>query len=117
MIDRLIKAGADPNAPLTPAGDTALMMAARTGKTDALRVLLEAGANVNAKENWGGTTALMWAVSERHADAAKLLIDARRRRERALELRAGGQRPRLRGPHAGGRRSRAARSRSSPAAG
>ena len=52
------------------------MMAARTGKTDAMRVLLEAGANVNAKESWGGTTALMWAVSEGHAEAARLLIDA-----------------------------------------
>jgi ankyrin repeat protein len=35
MIDRLLKAGADPNAPLTPAGDTAVMMAARTGPTGA----------------------------------------------------------------------------------
>ena len=35
MLDKLIKAGADPNAPLTQYGDTALMMAARTGKTDA----------------------------------------------------------------------------------
>ena len=32
------------------------MMAARTGKTDAIRVLVEAGADVNAKETWGGTT-------------------------------------------------------------
>ena len=32
------------------------MMAARTGKTDAIKVLLEAGAKVNAKETWGGTT-------------------------------------------------------------
>ena len=52
------------------------MMAARTGKTDAIRVLVEAGGNVNAKETWGGTTALMWAVSEGHADAARLLIGA-----------------------------------------
>ena len=37
LLDRLMKAGADPNAPLTQFGDTALMMAARTGKTDALR--------------------------------------------------------------------------------
>ena len=76
MIDRLLKAGADPNAALTPAGDTALMMAARTGTTGAIRVLAEAGANVNAKESWGGTTALHWAVSEGHADAAKALIAA-----------------------------------------
>src|SRR6185436_3848305 len=38
MIGRLIRSGADPNAPLTPAGDTALMLAARTGKTDAVRL-------------------------------------------------------------------------------
>src|ERR1700732_1655314 len=34
MIEKLIKAGADPNASLTMDGDTALMMSARTGKTD-----------------------------------------------------------------------------------
>ncbi len=75
MVEKLVKAGADPNAPLTPSGDTALMMASRTGKTDAVSVLLESGANVNAKETWGGTTALMWAVSERHPAAVKVLID------------------------------------------
>ena len=75
MIEKLIKAGADPNAALTASGDTALMMAARTGKTRALDVLIESGAKVNAKESWGGTTALMWAVSERHPDAARVLIE------------------------------------------
>ena len=39
MIEKLIKAGADPNAPLTKFGDTPLMMAARTGKPDAIRTL------------------------------------------------------------------------------
>ena len=76
MIDRLLKAGADPNARLTPAGDTALMMAARTGTVDAIRVLVEGGADLNARETWGGTTALMWAVAEGHAAAARMLIDA-----------------------------------------
>jgi len=76
MLGRLIRSGADPNAPLTAAGDTALMLAARTGKTDAVRLLLEARADVNAKESWGGTTALMWAVTEGHVDAARLLIAA-----------------------------------------
>jgi len=75
MLEKLIKAGADPNAPLSGTGDTALMLAARTGKAAALNVLLESGANVNAKESWGGTTPLMWAVSERHPDAVKVLID------------------------------------------
>jgi uncharacterized protein len=76
LLGRLIRSGADPNAPLTPAGDTALMLAARTGKADAVRLLLEARADVNAKERWGGTTALMWAVAQGHAEAARLLIEA-----------------------------------------
>jgi len=76
MLGRLIKSGANPNAPLTPAGDTALMLAARTGKTDAIRLLLEAGADIDAKESWGGTTALMWTVAEGHAETARLLIAA-----------------------------------------
>jgi ankyrin repeat protein len=75
MLLKLIKAGADPNAPLTEFGDTALMMASRTGKTEAVAALLETGAQVNAKETWGGTSALMWAVSEGHPAAVKLLID------------------------------------------
>jgi ankyrin repeat protein len=75
MLDKLIKAGADPNAPLTQFKDTALMMAARTGKADALKVLLESGARVNDKETWGGTTALMWAASERHPAAITLLLE------------------------------------------
>jgi ankyrin repeat protein len=75
ILERLIAAGADPNAPVSETGDTALMMAARTGKLDAVRVLLDHGAKVNAKETWGGTTALMWAVSERHSEVAKLLVE------------------------------------------
>jgi ankyrin repeat protein len=76
MLDRLLKAGADPNAQLTRAGDTPLMMAARTGNTEAVRVLVESGADVNAKETWGGTTPLMWAASEGHLEAARLLMAA-----------------------------------------
>jgi ankyrin repeat protein len=76
MLERLLKAGAEVNAPLTSAGDTALMLAARTGKSDALRVLVKAGADVNVQETWGGTTPLMWAVAERHVDAARVLIAA-----------------------------------------
>ena len=103
MIDRLIKAGADPNAPLTQSGDTALMMAARTGKTDAISVLLEAGAKVNAEETWGGTTALMWAVVRAPSGGGQGADRPRRRRQRAIELRRRGQRPRLRRADAVGR--------------
>jgi ankyrin repeat protein len=76
MLQKLLKAGADPNAPLDQFGDTALMMASRTGKPDALRVLLETGAKVNVAETWGGTTPLMWAAAEHHAAAVKVLLDA-----------------------------------------
>ncbi len=75
ILERLIQAGADPNAPVSKTGDTALMMAARTGKLDATKVLLDHGAQVNAKETWGGTTALMWAVSERHPEVVQLLVE------------------------------------------
>lgn len=75
MIERLIQGGADPNAPLSSAGDTALMMASRTGNAAAVKALLDHGAsNINAKETWGGTTALMWAVSEHHPDVVQLLV-------------------------------------------
>ncbi len=75
ILERLIQAGADPNAQLSDTGDTALMLAARTGKVDAVKVLLDHGAKVNAKETWGGTTPLMWAVAELHPDVTRLLVD------------------------------------------
>ncbi len=53
MIEKLIKAGADPNAPLTASGDTALMMAARTGKTDAIKVLRRKRREREREENRG----------------------------------------------------------------
>jgi ankyrin repeat protein len=74
MIEKLLKAGEDPNAVVSEAGDTALMLAARTGKPDALKVLLEHGADAN-KTNAEGQTALMWAVAEKNTAAAKILID------------------------------------------
>jgi ankyrin len=74
MIQKLIQAGANPNAALSQYGDTALMMAARTGKTDAVKVLLDRGAR-STRKNLGDTTALMWATSEGHPDVVKMLID------------------------------------------
>ena len=77
------------------------MMAARTGKIDAVKVLLDHGAQVNAKETWGGTTALMWAVSERHPDVVKMLDRTRRGRERQIVLCSVGLGPGIRRHHAG----------------
>ena len=48
MLEKLIKAGANPNAPLSKFGNTALMLAARTGKTDAVKLLLDNGTQINS---------------------------------------------------------------------
>ena len=49
MIARLLQAGADPNiAPRT--NGTPLMVAARTGNVDAVKLLLDHHASVNARE-------------------------------------------------------------------
>src|SRR5262249_62192982 len=73
LVDRLLKAGADPNE-VSEEGQTALMTAALTGKPDTVRLLLETGARVNVAEPYKGQTALMWAVSEGNAAAAEILI-------------------------------------------
>ena len=73
LIDRLLKAGADPNA-TSEEGQTALMTASLTGKPDAVKLLVETGANVNAVEPYKGQTALMWAASEGNAAAADILL-------------------------------------------
>ena len=50
------------------------MTAARTGKVDAVTLLLDRGAKVNAEDDVHGQTALMWAVLENHADVVQLLL-------------------------------------------
>ncbi len=49
MIERLLSAGADPNAAL-PEGETPLMAAAGTGNVAAVKTLLAHGADVNARD-------------------------------------------------------------------
>ena len=61
IIERLLKAGVDANS-MSEDGETALMTAARNGKTDAVRVLIRHGANVNATELFKGQTPLMFAA-------------------------------------------------------
>ena len=65
VIDRLLKGGADPNGAVR-AGETPLMLAARTGNVDAVKVLLARRRTVDAKETWNGQTALMWAAAAGH---------------------------------------------------
>ena len=75
LIGRFLDAGADPNASLS-GGETMLMTAARTGKVDAVRVLLTRGADVHAKEPRRGQTAIMWAAAEGHVQVIETLIEA-----------------------------------------
>jgi ankyrin repeat protein len=74
MIEKLLKAGEDANAIVSESGDTVLMLAARTGRPDAVAMLLNHGADVN-KTNAAGQTALMWAASEKNAATVQVLID------------------------------------------
>jgi ankyrin repeat protein len=74
VIEKLLKTGEDANAVVSESGDTILMLAARTGKPDAVAVLLNHGADVN-KTNATGQTALMWAAAERNSAAVQVLID------------------------------------------
>ena len=56
-------------------GNTALIMTAHEGHTEAVEALLSKGADINAKDNLGNT-ALMYATREGHAEIAQLLRDA-----------------------------------------
>ena len=75
LVQALLKAGADPNTAIRPTGETVLMTASRTGKVDAVRLLIDAGAQVDATDR-KGQTALMWAADEDHADTIVLLTQS-----------------------------------------
>src|ERR1041384_3884061 len=74
MIEKLLKAGADVNEP-GPNGESPLMLAARSGNVDAIKVLIDHKADVNGKDKLRGTTPLMWAAEQGHASAMKFLIE------------------------------------------
>ncbi|MGH9785920.1 MAG: ankyrin repeat domain-containing protein, partial [Terriglobia bacterium] len=75
MVEKLLKAEANPNVSLSRTGETVLMTCARTGNVNAVKLLLARGADVNAKESWRGQTALMWAAAEKHAEVVRALIE------------------------------------------
>ena len=70
----LLDRRADANA-AAASGVTPLMEAARSGSSDAVRLMLASGAQINARESARGQTALMWAVSRQHPDIVKVLIE------------------------------------------
>ena len=75
-MDKLLKQGVDVNGTVLRHGETPLMFAARTGRPEAVKLLLEAGAKVDAKDTMRQTTALMWAAEQGHAEVIELLVAA-----------------------------------------
>ena len=59
-----------------PDGQTLLMLAARTGRVEAMKQLLRRGVNVNATEPRTGTSAVMWAAVADRGEAVRLLAEA-----------------------------------------
>jgi cytohesin len=74
MVEKLLKAGANPNAALL-SGETALMTAVHTGNVEVVKLLLAHKADVNAKEPARGQTALLWAVAEKRPEIARVLVE------------------------------------------
>lgn len=73
LAERLLKAGADPNAVIY-LGDTALGVAAEKGHLDVARALIAAGADVNMECRMG--TPLKLAARFHHPEMMKLLLEA-----------------------------------------
>jgi ankyrin repeat protein len=72
-MERLIAAGADPNALVN--GYAPLQEAAARGHIAAIAALLKAGASVDVTDS-GGNTALMWAARDNCAAAVDTLVAA-----------------------------------------
>lgn len=75
IVGELLRCGANVNVPDTVSGMTPLMVAARSGDTDVIQLLLDAGANVHATDK-SGATALSWAVESKRCDAVYQLLEA-----------------------------------------
>jgi uncharacterized protein len=74
MVEKLLVAGADPNAALVR-GETVLMECSRSGSLRGVKALLAHGAKVNAKESAHDQTALMWAAAQQHPDVVGALLE------------------------------------------
>jgi ankyrin repeat protein len=78
LVELLINAGASPGTAdaALHEGRTLLMLAARTGSAEAVKLLTAHGGVVNAAELRTGTTALMWAAAENRAEVVRALVAA-----------------------------------------
>src|SRR5262245_25180830 len=73
MTGMLLEAGADANVS-NEDGQTALMLAARTGNVAVAKLLVQHGADVNKRESYRDQSALMWAAAQGHADMVAFLV-------------------------------------------
>lgn len=76
-IEALVRAGADPNDPMSVFGSawTPLHQAASKVLEESAKALLEAGADVDARAD-GGMTPLMLAAGHPHGATARMLLEA-----------------------------------------
>jgi len=74
VLERMLQAGEDASAVVN--GEPVLMLAARAGDVDAVKLLLAKGADPNTKEPARDQTALMWAAAEGNTGVVKTLLEA-----------------------------------------
>ena len=75
-IERLVAAGSDINSTASGHGLTALMVAARSGRVQAIHTLIRLGANAEAIDRASnGWTAMMHAVHKHQIAAVRALLD------------------------------------------
>lgn len=75
-VERLLEAGADPNAPVSFGGTSALEAAAAAGQLVTVQLLLKKGAHPNHCGKFGDTTPLIAATKAGHTEIAKVLLHA-----------------------------------------
>ena len=85
MVSLLLGAGAKARVHVTANGMTGLMLAAKNGDTEIVKMLLEGGARINKQDDFGNT-ALMQAVTGRHVEIARMLLEAGANPNLATEL-------------------------------
>ncbi|WP_422135591.1 MULTISPECIES: ankyrin repeat domain-containing protein [unclassified Endozoicomonas] len=74
VVERLINAGANPNAARTLDGTSPLFLAALKGNADCLEILINAGADLNAARTLDGATPLFIAAWKGNTDCVEILI-------------------------------------------
>jgi len=75
VLERILKAGANPDERTRKERTTALMMAAGAGQADSVRVLLENGANIHKKDR-NGWTPLFYAAKSASFRCIQLCVEA-----------------------------------------